>query len=425
MIWEYNVQIIVMACREFEMGRKKCERYWPEKKEEPFVCSAFTVHCESMESKGDYLSRVLKVTYRNSSRTVWQLHYINWPDHGVPDSIPPILELLQEMRSYQEHDDIPICIHCSAGCGRTGALCAIDYTWKLLRNQMITENFSIFDLIQDMRTQRPSVVQTKEQYELVYRTIKLLFENYLKLMANHSSTAEVPASSFPSPVSSKSDLTASCDILNLDQEEEVRPVPQPRLAVRAELKRMASQVTEGADSPVLPRPAAEADGHNGLVSQSPKRSPKDLLDSLMGRSRPRTQGGRDAQAQPPLLLQPEKQCVYDVCVAQMDEHGPNGPPISTPTQEDTPTQWPSGGQWKAQEEPEMASDCLVACKDTVCLMVEDPYFSSISPRDSQLSEELLAEDSWTDNPCFARPGLALNDQPLVLPQLGALDITGK
>lgn len=46
------------------------------------------------------------------SRTLKQLHYFNWPDHGVPDSIPPILDMLKEMRTYQSHDDIPICIHC-------------------------------------------------------------------------------------------------------------------------------------------------------------------------------------------------------------------------------------------------------------------------------------------------------------------------
>lgn len=49
------------------------------------------------------------------SRTVKQLHYVNWPDHGVPDSIPPILQILDEMRASQGHDDAPICIHCRWG----------------------------------------------------------------------------------------------------------------------------------------------------------------------------------------------------------------------------------------------------------------------------------------------------------------------
>jgi len=50
--------------------------------------------------------------YFQVSRTLKQLHYVNWPDHGVPDSIPPILELLQDMRIYQDHEELPICIHC-------------------------------------------------------------------------------------------------------------------------------------------------------------------------------------------------------------------------------------------------------------------------------------------------------------------------
>lgn len=180
MLWEYNIQVVVMACREFEMGKKKCECYWPKGQDEPFVCEPFTIYTDSEESKGDYVTRTLRVTYRSCSRTLKQLHYVNWPDHGVPDSIPPILDMLDEMRSYQAHDDTPICIHCSAGCGRTGVLCVIDYTWSLLKEQRVSSDFNIYDLVQTMRTQRTSVVQTKEQYVLVYRTIKLLFERYLQ-----------------------------------------------------------------------------------------------------------------------------------------------------------------------------------------------------------------------------------------------------
>ncbi|RVE70966.1 hypothetical protein OJAV_G00069780 [Oryzias javanicus] len=192
MIWEFNIQIIVMACREFEMGKKKCEIYWPQTPGETFTCELFTVFCDSEESKGDYLTRTLRMTYLDCSRTLKQLHYVNWPDHGVPDSIPPILDMLYEMRSFQPHDEIPICIHCSAGCGRTGVLCVIDYTWNLLRKQMITSDFNIFTLVQDMRTQRPSVVQTKEQYLLVYRTIRVLFQRYLDCMEPDLSQNKVP-----------------------------------------------------------------------------------------------------------------------------------------------------------------------------------------------------------------------------------------
>uniref|UniRef100_A0A3P9H5Q2 protein-tyrosine-phosphatase n=1 Tax=Oryzias latipes TaxID=8090 RepID=A0A3P9H5Q2_ORYLA len=111
MIWEFNIQVIVMACREFEMGKKKCEIYWPQTLGETNFF--FLFQQDSEESKGDYLTRTLRSSnFFQCSRTLKQLHYVNWPDHGVPDSIPPILDMLYEMRSFQPHDDIPICIHC-------------------------------------------------------------------------------------------------------------------------------------------------------------------------------------------------------------------------------------------------------------------------------------------------------------------------
>ncbi|XP_055510364.1 tyrosine-protein phosphatase non-receptor type 22-like [Leucoraja erinacea] len=182
MLWEYNVIVVVMACREFEMGRKKCERYWTDQGEDPYCTGPFSIICEKEEVKLEYIIRTLKVHYQNIDRTVYQLHYVNWPDHGVPSSIDPTLELIKDMRDIQQHDDVPICIHCSAGCGRTGVICAIDYTWKLLKDGIIPDNFNIYDLIQEMRTQRPSVVQTKEQYELVYRTVSILFEKQLEVL---------------------------------------------------------------------------------------------------------------------------------------------------------------------------------------------------------------------------------------------------
>ncbi|XP_027716192.1 tyrosine-protein phosphatase non-receptor type 22 isoform X2 [Vombatus ursinus] len=169
MIWEYSVLIIVMACMEFEMGKKKCERYWTEPGETVLQCGPFSISCET--------------------RTIYQFHYKNWPDHDVPSSIDPILELIWEMRCYQVDDSVPICIHCSAGCGRTGVLCAVDYTWKLLKDGIIPVNFSIFSLIQDMRTQRPSLVQTQEQYEMVYNAVLELFKRQVEILTDNRNTA--------------------------------------------------------------------------------------------------------------------------------------------------------------------------------------------------------------------------------------------
>ncbi|KAM5256152.1 tyrosine-protein phosphatase non-receptor type 22 isoform 2-T2 [Ctenodactylus gundi] len=169
MIWEYSVLIIVMACMEFEMGK------------------------EAENRKSDYIIRTLKAKFNNETRTIYQFHYKNWPDHDVPSSLDPILELIWDMRCYQDDDSVPICIHCSAGCGRTGVICAIDYTWMLLKDEIIPENFSVFSLIQEMRTQRPSLVQTQEQYELVYNAVLELFKRHMDVIEDKQSGRKIEA----------------------------------------------------------------------------------------------------------------------------------------------------------------------------------------------------------------------------------------
>ncbi|XP_061869500.1 tyrosine-protein phosphatase non-receptor type 22 [Colius striatus] len=182
MIWEYEVLIVVMACMEFEMGKKKCERYWAEVDGCPLQCGPFSIACEAEEKKNEYVIRTLKVTLNEEIRAVHQFHYKNWPDHDVPSSIDPILELITDIRRYQPDDGVPICVHCSAGCGRTGVICAIDYTQTLLKDGIVPVNFSIFSLIQEMRSQRPSLVQTKEQYKLVYDAVIELFKRQINAL---------------------------------------------------------------------------------------------------------------------------------------------------------------------------------------------------------------------------------------------------
>ncbi|XP_053173301.1 tyrosine-protein phosphatase non-receptor type 22 [Scomber japonicus] len=357
MLWEYSIKVVVMACREFEMGKKKCERYWPEKQEEPFVCEPFTVYCDSEESKGDYLTRTLRMTYHNSSRTLKQLHYVNWPDHGVPDSIPPILCMLQEMRSYQAHDDVPICIHCSAGCGRTGALCAIDYTWNLLNKHMIPPDFSIYDLVQNMRTQRPSVVQTKEQYELVYRTIKLLFEKYLQPMDMKTCRNEVtmvPSAIMPNY---ESKLREELDLqLLLDEEMDV--LPQNHTPLPSALHSLVRDNQRDQQHWDLHRSLPEVLATTLNLQDGPTTSPK-----LVHTSQKATEG------------------------LQGDDIPSLDPPPST----------------------------VVA--EALCLMVEDPYFDT--PLSSPSSDEAsvdCAEDTkqWTAGPALSMPSFSLNDQALEL-----------
>ncbi|XP_031146458.1 tyrosine-protein phosphatase non-receptor type 22 isoform X2 [Sander lucioperca] len=367
MLWEYNIKVVVMACREFEMGKKKCERYWPQKQEQPFVCELFTVHCDSEENKGDYLTRTLRVTYRNCSRTLKQLHYLNWPDHGVPDSIPPILDMLHEMRSYQPHDDVPFCIHCSAGCGRTGVLCVIDYTWNLLKKQMITPDFSIYDLVQNMRTQRPSLVQTKEQYELVYRTIKSLFERYLQSVDAQTCRNEVAAVASPITPDTESELSDLSEELDLlDEERDVSPqyhTPLPS-ALENLIDFRAEDMHGDQEQWYLLQTLPEALATAQNLQEGPRISPKPIPTHTSHRTS---------------LVEEKIQDPDDI----VSRNTPPSPAVAA----------------------------------AICLMVEDPYFDT--PMSSPPSEEApmdSTEDAkqWTDSPIFSTPSLFLNNKTLEL-----------
>ncbi|XP_030049835.1 tyrosine-protein phosphatase non-receptor type 18 isoform X2 [Microcaecilia unicolor] len=179
MVWEYQVKVIVMACREVELGKKKCERYWP-LDQEPSSFGPFTVFMvEKNMPNTEVVFRTLRVTFQGENRDIYHFQYVAWPDRGIPDSYDCFLEMIWLVRLYQGENRVPLCIHCSAGCGRTGVICTVEYIQELIYNQRIPSNFSIFQIVLEMRKQRPSAVQTKEQYEFVYHAVVEMFRKKL------------------------------------------------------------------------------------------------------------------------------------------------------------------------------------------------------------------------------------------------------
>lgn len=120
-----------------------------------------------------------------AERTICQFHYTTWPDHGVPDSVSPILELVRLVREVQPSEEKPLLVHCSAGCGRTGTICCIDYVWGLLRLGKLDEDFNLCRIISEMRQQRMAMVQTLEQYILCHRAVAALFIEQLQMIDSH------------------------------------------------------------------------------------------------------------------------------------------------------------------------------------------------------------------------------------------------
>lgn len=56
-------------------------------------------------------------------------------------------------------------------------------------SQQIQEDFNIFDLVLELRRQRPSAVQTKEQYAFVFHTVTQMFQKVLEMKNNNTETS--------------------------------------------------------------------------------------------------------------------------------------------------------------------------------------------------------------------------------------------
>ncbi|KAM3847307.1 tyrosine-protein phosphatase non-receptor type 18 isoform 2-T2 [Vipera latastei] len=181
MIWQYKVKVIVMACREVEMGKKKCERYWPSSEEALHFGPFSVAQVKEQELNPDVILRVLTLSFQQEERVISHFQYVAWPDRGIPDTYGYFLNMIEQVRFKQGEDTVPICVHCSAGCGRTGVICTLEYVRQLLLKERISPYFSIFDIVLEMRKQRPAIVQTQEQYEFVYRAVTEMFRDALAI----------------------------------------------------------------------------------------------------------------------------------------------------------------------------------------------------------------------------------------------------
>lgn len=180
MISEFGVKTIIMLCDLFEGAKPKCHQYWPEVGD--CVEHAHMTIANTYEEKPQdhFTIRHFTLSVNGRSQKVQQFHYHGWPDHGTPDEIQPVLDFLVSVRSWQTDCDLePMVVHCSAGCGRSGTFCALDYVAAQLKNKSLPKSFSICELVCDLRRQRIAMVQSKDQYVLLHQAVAQLFKSYL------------------------------------------------------------------------------------------------------------------------------------------------------------------------------------------------------------------------------------------------------
>ena len=116
-----------------------------------------------------------------SIKEIVMLHYEGWPDFGTPTEASTILDLISLLnntisRRGDRARNAPVLVHCSAGCGRTGAFITVDallsqYDASKSGEGDEDDDDVVYTMVSALREQRMSAVQTLRQYVLCYECV--------------------------------------------------------------------------------------------------------------------------------------------------------------------------------------------------------------------------------------------------------------
>ncbi|KAG9480696.1 hypothetical protein GDO78_012253 [Eleutherodactylus coqui] len=168
MLWENNSTIVVMLTKLREIGREKCHQYWPAERSARY--QYFVVDPMAEYNMPQYILREFKVTDARDgqSRTVRQFQFTDWPEQGVPKSGEGFIDFIGQVHKTKEQfgQDGPISVHCSAGVGRTGVFITLSIVLERMRYEGVVD---VFQTVKMLRTQRPAMVQTEDEYQFCYQ----------------------------------------------------------------------------------------------------------------------------------------------------------------------------------------------------------------------------------------------------------------
>ncbi|NXX98898.1 PTPRK phosphatase, partial [Centropus bengalensis] len=171
MIWQEKTSVIVMLTGLVEQNKTKCEQYWSEQEK---VYGDLTVTLNNTRTTTGLVTRIFSLKKAGCAlpRVVEQMHYLLWPDHGVPRNSAQLLCLVEAVNKRKlEASSGPVLVHCSAGIGRTGTFIALDFLLKMGKAE---GKVDVFHCVQRLREQRVSMVQTKVRRVTCYlHTVRL------------------------------------------------------------------------------------------------------------------------------------------------------------------------------------------------------------------------------------------------------------
>uniref|UniRef100_H2YCE0 Tyrosine-protein phosphatase non-receptor type 20 n=1 Tax=Ciona savignyi TaxID=51511 RepID=H2YCE0_CIOSA len=175
MVHEQQVNLIVMLVSKNDIP-KRCAVYWPEDRNVAQRHGSLSVTFTTSRVYNTYIERTFTLKHAKSSlpRSVTQLQYTAWPEHGLPASSHDLLSFMHivyTFHSQQRSLQWPIIVHCENGVGHTGTFCS-----SYSSIQEMDAGLGIPDLpniVQLMRKKRKFMVQEKAQLKFIHDLVYL------------------------------------------------------------------------------------------------------------------------------------------------------------------------------------------------------------------------------------------------------------
>ncbi len=185
MVYHHDVKVIVMLVdlpisKKSSYERGNCHLYWPT--DNPALYDGMTVELIKEEMamqhsiKNDCTNIVIrdfKLTLNGTSKKATQFHYLGWVDRSITDELQ-MFKFLNFLNSFLVANSIifKVCVHCSAGCGRTGVFITL-LTLMRLRNKKSSSTFEA--VVLEYRKQRIYFIQTLV-VDIYIGTIRILLQ---------------------------------------------------------------------------------------------------------------------------------------------------------------------------------------------------------------------------------------------------------
>ncbi|XP_048731767.2 uncharacterized protein LOC125648822 [Ostrea edulis] len=171
MVWEQQSRVIIMLTAVNETSQPKDAAYIPDTEgiNGRVRYGDLVLVLKKKEVRQEYIMSLLEIKdiENNLMREIRHFWFTSWSVDSIPEPVS-VIKLILDTRVHYEDSGAPLIVHCSSGTGRTGALIATDISMRSYENKRVVD---ILGCVNNMRKERAGVVQNKEQYALIYKTL--------------------------------------------------------------------------------------------------------------------------------------------------------------------------------------------------------------------------------------------------------------